>query len=102
MRDPSLEHIESLLAQSAKGLHILFEKEKLSQILAQPLENDELFRADNVKKIQSLFTDLIEKKSFIEKQDFLDSLDQKSFAMLVHTYFHLVENSLRAVQTYLH
>lgn len=100
--DPSLDQIESLLAQSAKGLHILFDREKLSQILSEPPSTEDLFKTENMQKIQELFTELVDKRSFMEKQDFLESLDQRSFAMLVHTYFHLVENSLRAVQSYLH
>jgi hypothetical protein len=89
-----LDQIEHLLAQSMNGIHLLFENETIARVLKVPVEDLELFHARNMDRIQELFSDLIQKPSFQEKQLFLANLDQPSYEMLLRTYFHIVDNSL--------
>jgi hypothetical protein len=41
-----------------------------------------------------LFADFVQKESFHAKQQYLSSLDEESFELLLRTYFHIVDNSL--------
>ena len=92
--DSHLDQIEHLLAQSMNGIHLLFDNETIARILKTPTEEKELFQLSNLDKIQELFTDFVQKESFFEKQEYLQSLDQTSFELLLRTYFHIVDNSL--------
>src|SRR5665213_1329392 len=92
----NLDQIEHLLAQSMNGIHLLFDNETIARILKTPVEEDELFRAENLDKIQSLFSRFVKNESLQTKREFLSALDQESFELLLRTYFHIVDNSLYA------
>lgn len=90
----TLDQIEYLLYQSTKGVHFLFDKKEISQILKTPTNEEEFFSQNNIDKVQQLFNDFLNKKSIVEKQIYLSNLDKESFEILVRTYFHIVENSV--------
>ena len=92
----NLEHIEHLLRQSMNGIHVLFENSDVARILQKSLPDEEFFKDDNMGKIQHLLDGLIERESFIEKQRYLNSLDHESYEIVVRTYFHLLESTIRA------
>lgn len=96
INESHLDEIEHLLAQSMNGIHLLFDNETIANILKTPTEEVELFSLKNMNRIQELFTQLVEKETLYEKQDFLNSLERESFEMLLRTYFHIVDNSLFA------
>ena len=90
-----LKEIEFLFTQSAKGLHLLFDdKNRLADILKEPTKEQSFFSSENMKRIQSLFTDLISKKTFQDKKEYLSKLNAENFEILVRTYFHIVDNTL--------
>ena len=97
--DTHLDQIEHLLAQSMNGIHLLFDNETIARILKVPTEEKELFHLRNLDKIQELFSEFVQIETFFGKQEFLDSLDQESFELLLRTYFHIVDNSLSAEST---
>ncbi len=98
-----LKEIEFLFDQSTKGLHLLFDdNEKLTNILKIPIAEKHFFNSDNIKKIQSVFTGLISKKSFQDKKRYLDELNSENFEILVRTYFHIVDNTILSASKNIH
>ena len=96
IRQKDLTEIELLLNQSIKGYHFLFDHKKVAQILKTPTEQIDLFNKQNIVRIQSLLTGLLSKKSFYQKQSYLNSLDTNNFELLVRTYFHIVDSTVLA------
>ena len=90
-----LDGIESLLAQSMRGIHLLYDNDTIAKILQKPTEEIEFFTMDNLERIQDLFSKLIERETFKGRQSFLNSLDPDSFEILLRTYFHILENSIQ-------
>ena len=90
-----VQEIEFIFKQSVQGIHLLFnDKKKLTDILSQPTIEKTFFESKNMSKIQELFSSLVSKKSLIEKQNYLSSLNSKNFEILVRTYFHILENTV--------
>ena len=94
--DSHLDEIEYLLAQSMNGIHLLFDNETIARVLKTPTEEKVLFHNRNLDKIQGLFAEFVQQETFHQKQQFLSSLDNESFELLLRTYFHIVDNSLLA------
>ncbi len=89
-----LEQIEYLLSQSTQGIHLLFDNNSIAKILSNPTENIDFFTVDNIKKVQGILKDFIERKSLSEKQKFLKNLDVDTYELLVRTYFNIVDNAV--------
>jgi hypothetical protein len=100
--DSHLDQIEHLLAQSMNGIHLLFDNETIARILKVPTEDNVLFHYRNLEMVQDLFTKFVQLPTFFEKQAYLHSLDEKSFEILLRTYFHIVDNSLYATDSSRH
>jgi hypothetical protein len=84
------------------GIHLLFDNETIARILKTPTEQVDLFHFKNLEKIQDLFTEFVKREGLQEKRMWLESLDHTSFEMLLRTYFHIVDNSIFAVDTNRH
>ncbi|MGI9548570.1 MAG: hypothetical protein ACR2M7_01115 [Bdellovibrionales bacterium] len=98
-----LKEIEFLFDQSTKGLHLLFDdNKKLTNILKIPTIEKHFFNSENIKKIQSVFTDLISKKSFQDKKRYLNELNSENYEILVRTYFHIVDNTILSTNKNIH
>jgi hypothetical protein len=93
--EQQLDQIEHLLQQSMNGLHILFDHKKVAEILKTPTENTDLFKPPNLKKIDQMFAELVQRENLTSKQLYLDSLDPDSFEILLRAYFHIVDNTLK-------
>lgn len=89
-----LEQIEYLLSQSTQGIHLLFDNASIAKILKNPTENLDFFTVDNIKKVQGILTEFIERKTLTEKQDYLKRLDKTTYELLVRTYFNIVDNAV--------
>ena len=98
----NLDAIESLLTLSLRGVHHLFDHKEVARILAKPTEEIDFFNFKNMDRIQDLFLELIERESFIEKREYLETLDQESYEIIVRAYFHIVENSALAASEVRH
>jgi hypothetical protein len=95
-QEKSLERMEALLKQSAMGIHILFDNHSIAKVMGQGKDDKDFFDFNKMKRVQDVMTELIAKKSYYEKVSFLRELDEEAFEMLVRTYFHIVENTVRA------
>ncbi len=94
--EENLARMEALLSQSAKGIHVLFETRSLVNVLNQKHDDKDFYDFQKMKKVQDVMTELIAKKTYLDKVSFLKGLDQDSYEMLVRAYFHIVENTVRA------
>ncbi|RYZ89777.1 MAG: hypothetical protein EOP06_08860 [Proteobacteria bacterium] len=88
--------MEALLSHSAMGVHVLFDNKSIAEVLREVKDDKDFYDFNKMKKVQDVMTELIAKRTYIEKVAFLKSLDQESFEMLVRAYFHIVENTVRA------
>ena len=96
IKQADLNEIELLLNQSIKGYHFLFDHKQVAQILKTPTESIDFFNKPNIQRIQELLTELLSKKSFHQKQSYLNSLTSHNFELLVRTYFHIVDSTVMA------
>ncbi len=102
MEEQHLKQIELLLTQSLNGIHLLFDREHIANILKIPTEELNLFEGHKIGRIQDLFNKLIENSTFSEKKVFLSSLDQESYELLLRAYFHIVDNTVLMASNYEH
>ena len=65
-------------------------------------DDKDFFDFSKMKKVQDAMTELIAKKTYLDKVSYLKSLDEESYQMLVRAYFHIVENTVRANYDYKH
>lgn len=96
LEEASLERMEALLSHSAMGVHVLFDNQKIAEALKESKDDKDFYSFDKMKKVQDVMTELIAKKTYIEKMAYLQGLDPESYQMLVRAYFHIVENTVRA------
>ncbi len=89
-----LKQLESLLSQSTMGIHLLFERPRIAEILKNPTEALEFFSFENLNRVQSILGDFLQRPSFEEKQRYLMDLDDQSYEILVRSYFNIVENTI--------
>lgn len=94
MQDIQIQELEKLLNQSTRGVHHLFENNRIKQILKTPTEELQFFTTENMDIIQKLFNQLIARKTFEEKIAFIERLTEKDFEILLRTYFHIVESTM--------
>lgn len=97
-----LELFEDLLAQSAKGIHLIFDNPTIADALSKPLQEDDYFTTENMSLAQSLLTSFLERSNFYQKQMFLDSLTLEEKELLIRTYFHLVESTVQQSSEFTH
>tara|TARA_B100001248_G_scaffold255904_1_gene236233 strand:+ start:9128 stop:9448 length:321 start_codon:yes stop_codon:yes gene_type:complete len=94
-----LDQLEFLLHQSMKGIHLLFENRDIARVLSRPkAKQTKEFSMNKLKKMQALLADFIAQESLQDKIDYMNSLDEKTFELLVETYFNLLENSVKEVK----
>ena len=87
--------MEALLRQSAMGIHVLFDNADIARAMKEGPQGKDMLDFQKMKRVQDAMTELISKRSYMEKVSFLKELDQDSYKMLIRTYFHIVENSIR-------
>lgn len=102
VEDKSLEQMESFLTHSARGVHVLFDNQAIADVLKEVADEKDFLSIEKMKKVQDSMTELVAKKTYIDKLSYLKSLDQESFRLLVRAYFHIVENTIRASQEFKH
>ena len=88
--------MEALLKQSAMGIHILFQNDEIAAALKDFKDHSDFFDLNKMKRVQDVMTVLIAKHSYYEKVAYIKELDPESYQMLIRTYFHIVENTVRA------
>ena len=87
--------MEALLKQSAQGIHILFDNTEIARALGRSKDDKEFFDLTKMRKIQEVMTLLVARKSYYDKVSYLRDLDHDTLHLLIRTYFHIVENTVR-------
>lgn len=100
--EQNMHEIEYLLAQSTRGLHLLFDKTHIKRALQEPTNGNQDFDKEDRSKVQNLFSDFIEKSSFAEKEEFLMQLPDEDREILIKAYFHIVENTIKRTTKLVH
>jgi hypothetical protein len=95
-QEDGLEQIEYLLYQSTQGIHFMFENSEIVKVLSRPAEDQDSLSFSNMEKVQDILTHFIEKPSMEAKRRYLESLDPKTYELLIRAYFQLVENTILA------
>jgi len=99
LKEDSLQRMEALVRQSAKGINVLFDNASIAQALSRTPDTGDtadFLDFQKMKRMQEVMTQLIDQKTLIEKLAFLNDLDRESYELLIRTYFHLVEGTVRA------
>jgi hypothetical protein len=102
IEEVTLQQMEALLHHSARGVHVLFDNRTIARVLKKPTAANVFLDSEKLKKVQNILVSLISKRSYTEKMAFLKDLDALSLEMLVRTYFHIVENTIRSSSHQLH
>ncbi len=102
IEEKSLERMEALLSNSTLGVHVLFENKSIADALKEVKDDKDFYDFKKMKKVQDVMTELIAKNTYFEKVDYLKSLDDEAYQMLVRAYFHIVENTIRATHEFPH
>jgi hypothetical protein len=102
IEEKSLERMEALLSYSTLGIHVLFENKSIATVLKEVKDDKDFYDFNKMKKVQDVMTELIAKNTYFEKVEYLKSLDNEAFHMLVRAYFHIVENTVRATHEFQH
>lgn len=87
-----LSQVEYLIDQSVKGNHVLFDTLIVRRIFQKSghlnLKDEDAYAAEpHIEK-------LILKDSIEQKKAYLDTLDEKTYELVVKTYFSIVENHI--------
>jgi hypothetical protein len=89
-----LERMDQLIYQSAKGIHILFDKK---DIVTAIQDNDPRLEENTIEKlktVQELLYKFIRLETMDEKKSYLSSLGGHEQALLIRAYFKIVDNSI--------
>lgn len=90
----NLKDIEHLFEQSALGFHLLFDRKSIAEILKTPTETLDFFNFETVNRVQTLFAEFLEKRTYVEKMVYLKNLESDAYEILVRAYFNIVENAM--------
>ena len=100
--DRDLHEIEFFLNQSTRGHHLLFDRNQVVEILKTPTEKIDFFKDINLVQVQNLLQEFISVRSLQGKRRYLQSLDRKTFEILLRTYFHIVDSAVLAATDTVH
>jgi hypothetical protein len=100
--EEDLERMEYLLAQSVHGIHLLFDKRSVAEILKVPTEHLDIFKGENITKAQKLLSDFIAQPSYWAKMDYLDQLQPSEYELIVRAYFQIVDNTVLSHSVWKH
>ncbi|MES3037223.1 MAG: hypothetical protein V4736_04880 [Bdellovibrionota bacterium] len=98
VEEKSLERMEALLSHSALGVHVLFDNQAIANVLKNVKDDADFYDFEKMKRVQDVMTELVAKPTYIEKVNYVKSLDSESFRMLIRAYFHIVENTVRQTE----
>lgn len=89
-----LEQMDNLILQSAKGVHLLFDKADIIAALNDSNRHKDENDIKKLKKIQEVLYKFISLKKYDEKREFLKTLKSDEYSLLIRAYFKIVENSM--------
>lgn len=97
-----IKNLKSILDQSQAGIHLLFDNQMIARVFKNHFVEDEFFEVENLKKIQKNLLQLLQMKTFLEKQDFIKSLSSEEQNQVVRAYFYIIENNIKQSKNLTH
>lgn len=94
LQEQHLKKMESILAQSALGVHILFNKQEITDAHKDIKDNSDFYDLKKMQQVQDVLTELISKKTYFQKLAYLQTLDRETLNMTIRAYFHIIENNI--------
>ena len=89
-----LEEMDNLIHQSARGIHVLFEKTDILRAIEDGKSQKDEYDIEKLKSIQVILYKFISLKSFEDKKDYIKTLSTNEYSLLIRAYFKIVENSM--------
>lgn len=89
-----LERMDQLIHQSAKGVHLLFEKDDIKKAISDQDPTLEENTIEKLKLVQEILYKFIQTKTHEEKKSYIQSLNKHEYCLLIRAYFKIVDNSI--------
>ncbi len=89
-----LERMDQLIYQSAKGIHILFEKRDIVRAIQDTDPRLEENTIEKLKLVQELLYKFIRIETVEAKRSYLTELSDHEHSLLIRAYFKIVDNSI--------
>jgi hypothetical protein len=86
--------VEYLIHQSVQGNHVLFDLESLRRVFWKENFLLEVLSDEDAYAVEHHIEKLMTQPSLAQKRAYLDALDERTFHILVRTYFNIVENNI--------
>ncbi len=92
--EDQLEQVEYLIHQSIQGNHILFDLDTVRQVFWQNCQYSENWNEQLAYAVEHHVERMILQPTLDGKRTYLKSLDTETMALVIKTYFNIVENNL--------
>lgn len=90
-----LEKMDQLVHQSAKGIHILFDRADIVRAVQnEDAEVEPEDTLERLKHVQELLYTFIQLKTVDEKRSYIETLEADDYSTLIRAYFKIVDNSI--------
>lgn len=87
-----MAEVEYLIRQSIQGFHLLFETQDIREIYEDSQIHD--FSEELAYSVEHHLERLIQSPTLSRKKAYLESLDRKTYELVIRTYFNIVENNM--------
>ncbi|MCX6113095.1 MAG: hypothetical protein NTY22_07455 [Proteobacteria bacterium] len=93
--DAQAEEIKYIISQSMNGLHVLFDNDTIKRYLNRSESNeDEVFNEKKSRETEKLIERFMSTPTITGKKMLFQSLTDEEKALLIKTYFSIVENNI--------
>ncbi|MEI6080353.1 MAG: hypothetical protein WCQ53_06940 [bacterium] len=92
--DSQVEEIKYIISQSMNGLHVLFDNETIKRYLNGSDNDDEVFNENKSRETEKLVERFMSTPTITGKKMLFQSLNDEEKALLIKTYFSIVENNI--------
>lgn len=92
--EEQIRQIEYLIEQSIMGNHVLFDVARIREVFVGRGGRPDETSPTQAQAIENHIEKMIGLPTLIQKRAYLERLDNRTYRMIVRTYFNIVENNL--------
>ncbi|MEI6092754.1 MAG: hypothetical protein WCQ47_03625 [bacterium] len=92
--DSQVEEIKYIISQSMNGLHVLFDNDTIKKFLNNSDSEDEIFDERKSRDTEKLVERFMSTPTITGKKILFQGLNDSEKALLIKTYFSIVENNI--------
>ncbi len=92
--DAQAEEIKYIISQSMNGLHVLFDNDTIKRYLHGSENEDEVFDENKSRQTEKLIERFMSTPTITGKKMLFQGLTDEEKALLIKTYFSIVENNI--------